>query len=70
MYKTKEQLNRDLQQASKLMGIDEQEVVHRALELYLASIREPFGLAAELRAWESLSDEALQNMESNLATIS
>ena len=70
MHKTKEQLKHDLQHASQLMGIGEEELIDRALELYLTSIRGYFDLASELRAWDALSDEALENMEDNLTTIS
>lgn len=45
------------------MGIDEQELVQRAMRFYLASMQQEIALEKELQAWEWVSDEALLNME-------
>jgi hypothetical protein len=53
----------NLERASKLTGIDEQELADRAIAHYLHSIRDEIGLAEEFEAWDEASDEALVNME-------
>jgi hypothetical protein len=56
----------DLEKASKLIGLDEQELADRAIVHYLHSIRDEIELAEEFAAWERASDEALVNMEREL----
>ncbi len=70
MYNTKQQLQYDLQEAALLLGIEEEMLVYRALELYLTGIREHMTLAGELRAWQAFSDEVHDSKEQTLAIIS
>jgi hypothetical protein len=56
----------DLEKASKLIGLDEQELADRAIVHYLHSIRDEIELAEEFKAWDRASDEALVNMEREL----
>ena len=57
-----------LQKASEFTGINAEELAHRALVLYLESIRDQLELEAELRAWEHLGGSSLQNMERRIAS--
>ncbi len=52
-----------MKRVSQVMGIDEQELVQRAMRFYLASMQQEIALEKELQAWEWVSDEALLNME-------
>ena len=56
----------DLEKASKLIGLDEQELADRAIVHYLHSLRDEIELAEEFEAWDRASDEALVNMEREL----
>lgn len=58
-----EKLRKDIRRASRIMGVDEQELAQRAMRFYLASIQQEMELEKESRAWEQVSDEALLNME-------
>ena len=64
------QLKKEVRHASRLMGINENEIVRRALVLYLRSIQNHISLRDELNAWDVLSDEALHSTEQELQTIS
>lgn len=52
-------LNKRVRDASKIFGVDERQLVKRALLLYLDSLQKSFDLKREFDAWEALSDEAL-----------
>jgi hypothetical protein len=56
----------DLEKASKFIGVDERELVERAIVHYIHSIRDEIELAEEFEAWDRASDEALMNMEREL----
>ena len=56
----------DLEKASKITGLDEQELADRAIAHYLHSMRDEIALAEEFEAWDRASDEALVNMEREL----
>jgi len=60
---THEKLKKDMKRASRIMGINEQELAQRAMRFYLASIQQEMELEKESRAWEQISDEALLNMD-------
>lgn len=62
----KENLYNDVKTASRFIGIDEEELIDRALLFYLNSIQADIDLEKELKAWDSLSDEALINMDAGL----
>ena len=55
-----------IEKASELLGIKEQDVVDRALILYLDSISKYLDLKKEMKEWDALSDEALLNFEKSL----
>ena len=59
----RKQLKKDMEWASRIMGLNEQELAQRALRFYLASIQQEVELESESRAWERISDEALLNMD-------
>ena len=52
--------------ASELLGVKKQEVVDRALLLYLDNLSKFIDLKRELKQWDTLSDEALHNFEKSL----
>ncbi len=52
--------------ASELLGIKKQEVVDRAILLYLDNLSKFMDLKRELKQWDTLSDEALHNFEKSL----
>ena len=45
------------------MGVDEKELVKRAILFYLNTIREHVALQKEFDAWDRVSDEAFSSME-------
>jgi len=53
-------------QASKDLGIREEALVDRAIIVYLDSISKYLALKQEMKAWDSLSDEALMSFEKGL----
>ena len=53
-------------EASKLLGIKEQELIDRAVLLYLDNISKYLNLKQEMKEWDILSDEALINFEKSL----
>ena len=61
-------IQNDLEKASKLIGLDEQELVERAIVHYIHSMRDEIELSEEFKAWEQVSDEALLTMERELAS--
>ena len=48
---------------SGILGIEKEELVDRALLLYLDNIHKYVELKKELKEWDTLSDEALLNFE-------
>ena len=59
-------LQHTMRNTSRLMGLDEQELVNRALMLYLKSVEQVVFLHDELRAWDIASDEAFRDTEQNI----
>ena len=59
-------LQHTMRNTSRLMGLNEQELINRALTLYLKSVEQIVSLNDELRAWDILSDEALIDVEQNI----
>lgn len=49
--------------ASQLLGIQQQEIVNRALVVYLDSMDKYLGLKEELEAWETAGVEDLSRFE-------
>lgn len=52
--------------ASEVLGIKKQELVDRAVLLYLNNIDKYLALKREMKEWNALSDEALINFENLL----
>lgn len=52
--------------AARLMGVNEKELVERAVLLYLESVKAAVDLEKELREWDALSDEAFTRMSKSL----
>ena len=59
-------VNRKLLEVSNLLNLEEEEIVNRALLLYLDNIQKYIELKKELKTWDKLSDEALENFERGL----
>ena len=55
-----------LEKISKTLGVKERDVIDRAVLLYLDQIRKHASLKREMREWDFLSDEALENFEKAL----
>jgi len=61
---------RGIREAARLIGTDEKEILERAVLFYLASIKATLDLEKELRAWDTLSDEALARTDRSLKSRS
>ena len=59
---------RGVREAARLIGVNEKEILERAVLFYLESIRATVDLEKEFRAWEGLSDEAFRTMEKKLGS--
>lgn len=59
-------VNKKLSEVSDFLNLEEEEIVNRALLLYLDNIEKYIELKKELKAWDKLSDEALENFERDL----
>lgn len=55
-----------LKDTSKLLGVNEQAVVDRAIITYLNSLGREIQLKKESRQWDKMSDEAFLDFESSL----
>lgn len=53
-------------EASKILGMKSQDIIDRAVLVYLDNIRNFLKLKEELAAWDKLSDEALITFERSL----
>jgi len=51
---------------SKKLGIKKQQLVDRAISLYLDNISKYLNLKKQMKEWDYLSDEALLNFEKSL----
>ena len=58
--------NKKIREASKILGLEEEEIVYRAILLYLDNIEKYIELKKEYKEWDKLSDEALANFESSI----
>lgn len=59
-------LDKDIKIASQALGISKNDLVNRALVLYLDSVRSTLDLEKEFKGWDELSDESWQNMSAGL----
>lgn len=57
-----EDVSRNIKRASQELGVDEKELVRRAVRFYLHRIIEEEGLKEELEAWEKAGIESLRLM--------
>jgi hypothetical protein len=55
-----------LRHASQTTGIQEENLIQRAILYYLDSIQKQVDLYDEMHTWDRLSDEALVNFEETL----
>ena len=60
------ELSEKLEQASKQLGIKKEDLVDRALLLFLDNISKYAELKKEMKDWDFLSDEALASFEKSL----
>ena len=60
------ELDKRLVEISEDLGLDKEEIVNRAILLYMDSIEKMLSLKKEMNAWDKLSDEALENFEMSL----
>ena len=58
--------SKKIQDASKILGIEKKYIIDRALLLYLDNLSRYLDLKNEMKAWDTLSDEALINFEKSL----
>ena len=63
---TEKKIQKRLREVSRQMGIEEKELVDRAVFLYLESVRRVLEVGKEFDAWDSLSDEALRTLAKRL----
>lgn len=56
----------EVKHASNLLGFNEQDIVERAIVVYLDIIQKQVELKKEFKEWDELSDEALGNFEESL----
>lgn len=52
-------IQKNVREVSRQMGIQERELVDRAVLLYLESARKILDVEKEFTAWDALSDEAM-----------
>jgi len=52
-----------IKEVSEALGIEKEEVVDRAILLYLDNIDKYLDLKKEMKEWDALSDEALHDFE-------
>lgn len=57
---------KELNKISSLSGMQYNELINRALLVYLINIKENQSLKQEMDDWDNLSDEALINFEKQL----
>lgn len=60
------ELNIEIENASKVLGFDEKEIIERAILFYLDVIKKQLDLNKEFNEWDILSDESLVNFENSL----
>ena len=60
------EIDKKLKQVSDISGFSEKDIIERAILFYLDTIEKQLGLKYELKEWDILSDEALENFENSL----
>ena len=61
-----EEVSEKLEETSKRLGIKKEDLVDRAVSLYINNISKYAKLKKEMKDWDFLSDEALTNFEKSL----
>lgn len=61
-----ENVREEMRKTSEELGIDEEELVDRAIVMFIDSVRQREELEREFRAWDAASDEALESFEKSL----
>ena len=61
-----EDVSKKVNEASRILGIGEHEIIDRALLVYLDNMNKYLQLKKEMEAWDVLSDEAFENFEKSL----
>lgn len=64
--KISREINEKLKDASEKLGFNENEIVERAVLIYLDMIKKQIDLSKEFKDWDKLSDEAIVNFENSL----
>ena len=59
-------IKKKLSEVSDVLNLDEDDIVNRAVVLYLDNIEKYLELKREMKDWDALSDEALENFERKL----
>ena len=59
-------VSKKIEEASKLFGVKKQQLIDKAILLYLDNISRYINLKKEMKEWDYLSDEALINFEKSL----
>ena len=65
-FEISKNMDRKIEEASKEMGIDKEEVIIRAISLFLEDVRKMKDLEKEMKTWDKLHVEALSNFEREL----
>ena len=60
------EVSNKLSEASDILKLDKEELVNRAVLLYLDNIHKYLELKKEVDVWDEISDEALENFERDL----
>ncbi|PKP57565.1 MAG: hypothetical protein CVT88_04910 [Candidatus Altiarchaeales archaeon HGW-Altiarchaeales-1] len=56
----------EVKNASNILGFNEQNIIERAIVVYLDMIQKQIELKQEFQQWDELSDETLNNFENAL----
>lgn len=59
-------IRKKLEETSEEMELDEEEVIDRAITMYLDMVNKEKNLKEEFSAWDKASDEALTSTEKSL----
>ena len=59
-------VDKKIKEASRILGLEEEEIIDRAILLYLDNIQKYLELKKVVKIWDKLSDEALENFERGL----
>lgn len=60
-----EDVSKNIEKASRELGLDQKELIRRAVRFYLHNLIEEKSLKEELEAWENAGIEDLKNLKNN-----